>query len=477
MAGVNLNPHIFRQYDIRGLVGRDLTGEVVEMVGRAYGSQVRDAFPGPRRPVVTVGRDVRESSREFAAALGRGIAAAGVDVVDIGLAATPVLYFSIFHWDTQGGVMVTGSHNPVTYNGLKMCVGRWPIHGDEIQALRERIRQGRFASGTGVIESRDAIPAYLAQLKGRFPERFQCKVVVDAGNGCAGPLFPGVLRDLGCKVHELYCEPDGTFPNHLPDPEVPAHVADLMARVRETNSDLGLAFDGDADRVGVIDEHGEKVSSDRLLLLFAHHYLARYPGGKIVYDIKCSEILEAQIAAAGGVPIIWKTGHSLIKQKMREEGALLAGELSGHICIYKDYYGFDDAFFAALLALEISRREERSLSALLARFPRTFTTHEVKVGCADEAKFRAVDHVLRRARGSGGKVIDIDGARIVFPDGWSLVRASNTTPNLTLRFESQSREGLGRQIERTEKVLREIAGLDLSELERAKEELSLTPAS
>ncbi len=476
MAGVVPNPHIFRQYDIRGLVGKDLNREVVELVGRAYGSQVRDAFHGTGRPAVTVGRDVRESSREFAASLAQGIAAAGVDVVDIGLVATPVLYFSIFHWNAQGGVMVTGSHNPVTYNGLKMCIGEWPIHGDEIQSLRERIRQNRFASGSGRVESRDAIPAYVAQLKGRFPHRFRQKVVVDAGNGCAGPLFPGVLRDLGCEVHELYCEPDGTFPNHLPDPEVPAYVAELMACVRETKADLGLAFDGDSDRVGVIDENGEKVSSDRLLLLFAHHYLAKYPGGKIVYDIKCSEILEPQIAAAGGVPIMWKTGHSLIKQKMREEEALLAGELSGHICIYKDYYGFDDAFFAALLALEICRQKGRPLSALMAQFPRTFTTHEVKVGCADEEKFRAVDHVLRHARGTGGRVIDIDGARIVFPDGWSLVRASNTTPNLTLRFESQTREGLEKQIDRTAKVLQEIPGLDLSELDKVKEELAMTPA-
>jgi phosphomannomutase/phosphoglucomutase len=291
--------------------------------------------------------------------------------------------------------------------------------------------------------------------------------VVDAGNGAAGPFFPGVLRDLGARVEELYCEPDGSFPNHLPDPEVAANVEDLIRRVEESGADLGLAFDGDADRVGLIDENGAQVPSDRLLLLFAKHYLFRYPGGKVVYDVKCSEVLETEIRAAGGVPIMWKTGHSLIKKKMREENALLAGELSGHICIYRDYYGFDDAFFAALLALEIRRASGRQLGALLSEFPQTFTTHEVKVGCPDEDKFQVIEELQRRARASGGRVIDIDGARVIGPDGWALVRASNTTPCLTIRLESRTAEGLERMARRMGDLLRGLPCLDLTDLERA----------
>jgi phosphomannomutase/phosphoglucomutase len=471
-----INPHVFRHYDIRGLVGKDLTPEVVEAVGRSFGSTIAEGSPRPGRKVVAVGRDVRESSGSFAAAFARGLIAAGVDAIDVGVVPTPVLYFSIFHWEADGGAMITGSHNPVTYNGIKLCEGKWPIYGDRIQALRERIVEGRLASGQGTIERREVLPAYLAQLKSKFPHRLNARVVVDAGNGTAGPLFPAVLRELGCTVEELYCEPDGTFPNHLPDPEVPANVADLIRRVQSTGADAGLAFDGDADRVGLIDEAGEKVASDRLLLLFAKHLLERCPGAKVVYDVKCSEILESEIRAAGGIPIMWKTGHSLIKKKMREEGAILAGELSGHICVAKDYFGFDDAFFAALLALEIRRARGRPLGALLGEFPRTCTTHEIKVSCPDGEKFRVIDELLVRARSQGGRVIDLDGARIVGPDGWALVRASNTTPNLTIRIESRDPAGLERVAQRTEELLQAFPELDLTELRQAVSEAKVATA-
>ena len=474
MSRPAINPHIFRQYDIRGLVGKDLTPEVLEAVGRAFGSLIRDrkaepdAGSTPRaRKRITLGRDVRESSSTFAEAFAKGASAAGVDVIDIGMVTTPMLYFSIFHFDADGGAMITGSHNPVTYNGIKLCGGKWPIHGEEILALRDRIAEGRFSTGAGTVESRSVLKEYSEQLKSRFPHPLPYRVVVDAGNGAAGPFFPTIARELGCWIDELYCEPDGRFPNHLPDPEEAQNVQDLIARVQTLGADLGLAFDGDSDRVGVIAENGEKVSSDRLVLLFAKHYLAKHPGGKVIYDVKCSEILEPEIRAAGGVPIMWKTGHSLIKKKMREENALLAGELSGHICIYKDYYGFDDAFFAAFLALEIRRATGRTLASLLAELPATFTTHEIKVLCPDEEKFQLVEDLLGRARATGDRVIDIDGVRIVGKDGWALVRASNTTPCLTVRFESRSAEGLERVIQRTETLLKVFPKLDLSDFQRA----------
>ncbi len=467
MASPEINPNIFRQYDLRGMVDRDLTPEALEAIGRSFGSTIQVNSPGSRRKMITVGHDVRVSSADFRTAFARGVNAAGVDVVDVGMVATPILYYSIFHWDADGGAMITGSHNPVAYNGIKICEGKWPIYGDAIIALRDRIQAGRFTSGQGTVEKRDVLSPYIAQLKEKFPHRYDARVVVDAGNGAAGPIMPGILKDLGCTVDCLYCEPDGNFPNHLPDPEVSSNVHDLIQRLRETKADLGLAFDGDADRVGVIDERGRKITSDRILLLFAKHYLKQFGGGKVVYDVKCSDILESQIQEAGGIPVMWKTGHSLIKKKMREEEALLAGELSGHICIYKNYYGFDDAFFAALLVLEICRQSGMSLGSLLDAFPRTYSTDEVKVGCPDDVKFQLVEDLQSKARHMGERVIDIDGVRIIYPEGWILVRASNTTPILTVRFESHSPEGLHQLAGRTSKLLSEYPILDLSGLKQA----------
>lgn len=391
-------------------------------------------------------------------------------MINIGCVATPVLYFSIFHFQGDGGIMITGSHNPVTYNGLKICEGPWPIFGEDILSLYQDIQKGGFPSGNGRVRRENVLPAYAEQLLKRFDRDLGARVVVDAGNGTAGPIFPPLLRQLGCQVEELYCEPDGSFPNHLPDPEDPKNVKDLIQRVKEAAADAGLAFDGDSDRVGVIDDTGEKINSDRLVLLFAKHYLARQPGGKIVYDVKCSEILEEEIRKAGGIPIMWQTGHSLVKKKMREENALLAGELSGHICIYKDYYGFDDAFFAALLALQIRKSAGKSLSQLFASFPRTCTTHEIKVGCPDERKFAVVSEVLKDVKTSGSRVIDIDGARILYPEGWALIRASNTTPCLTLRFEARRQEDLEKVIVRTERLLRRFKDLDCRQLHETMEE-------
>ncbi len=472
MGMTAINPHIFRQYDIRGLVGQDLTPEVVELIGKAFGSRLR----GKGGKLIVIGHDVRNSSPVFAEAIGQGLASTGLEVINVGCVATPVLYFSIFHFKGDGGIMITGSHNPVTYNGLKICEGPWPIYGEDILSLYHDLQRGGIggSSGKGTrgrVRQENVLPVYTEQLGKRFDQNLGAKVVVDAGNGNAGPIFPPLLRRLGCQVEELYCEPDGNFPNHLPDPEDPKNVKDLIWRVKETKADAGLAFDGDSDRVGVIDDLGGKINSDRLVLLFAKHYLARHPGGKIVYDVKCSEILEEEIRKAGGIPIMWQTGHSLVKKKMREENALLAGELSGHICVYKDYYGFDDAFFAALLTLQIRKSTGQSISQLFAGFPKTCATHEIKVGCPDERKFAVVSEVLKDVKASGGKVIDIDGARILYPEGWALVRASNTTPCLTLRFESRRQENLEQVMIKTERMLKKFKDLDCRQLHETIEEV------
>lgn len=463
-----INKHIFRQYDIRGLIGDDLNDHVVESVGKAFGSRLVEG--GGKK--VVIGHDIRETGPQFAEALARGLASTGLEVIHVGQVATPVLYFGIFHFDTDGGIMITGSHNPVTYNGLKICEGKWPLYGDQITSLYDRIQKGDFATGEGSVRQKEILPAYSKQLIERFDSDLGAKVVVDAGNGTAGFIIPDILRALGCEVEELYCEPDGTFPNHLPDPEDPANVQDLIARVRETGADLGLGFDGDSDRVGVITRDGEQISSDRLLLVFAKHYLAQNPGGKIIYDVKCSEILDDEIRKAGGVPIMWQTGHSLIKKKMREEEALVAGELSGHIMVYKDYFGFDDAFFAALLTLQIRKNQGKDLTEIFSEMPRTFTTHEIKVPCPDDKKFDVVASILEATREAGHDVIDIDGARIQYEDGWALIRCSNTTPCLTLRFESRTQDGLARVIGRIEELFRGYDDCDTAALEKISQDVA-----
>ncbi len=468
MSDLAINKHIFRQYDIRGLIGDDLNSEVVEAVGKSFGSRLVEN--GGKK--VVIGHDIRETGPEFAEALGKGLASCGLEVINVGQVATPVLYFGIFHFDTDGGVMITGSHNPVTYNGLKICEGKWPLFGDQITGLYERIKAEDFVSGEGSIRNEEILPAYAAQLKERFDSDLDAKVVVDAGNGTAGFIIPEILRALGCEVEELYCEPDGTFPNHLPDPEDPANVQDLIKKVKETGADLGLGFDGDSDRVGIITSEGEQISSDRLVLVFAKHYLASNPGGKIIYDVKCSEILDDEIKKAGGVPIMWQTGHSLIKKKMREEDALVAGELSGHIMIYKDYYGFDDAFFAALLTLQIRKNQGREVHEIFAEMPKTFTTHEIKVPCPDDKKFGVVDAILKTTKEAGHEVIDIDGARIQYEDGWALIRCSNTTPCLTLRFESRTQEGLGKVILRIEELFQGYDDCDTTLLQKISQDVA-----
>ncbi len=436
-----MNPEIFREYDIRGIVGTDLTDASVRTIGRAFGSLL--AREGGDSAVL--GRDVRLSSEGFARAMAAGLAETGIDVIDVGLVTTPVLYFAALHLSAAGGVMITGSHNPIEYNGIKLCRGITGLTGEEIQGLRRSAEAGSFATASrqGAVSRRDVMEAYEADLAARFAFRRRLRVVVDAGNGVAGIVAPRVLRRLGHDVEELWCEPDGRFPNHLPDPEVPEYVVELARRVVASRADLGLGFDGDGDRVGLIDGSGRKISADWFLLALAREQLRRHPGGTVRFDVKCSDFLEADIRARGGVPLMGRTGHSILKRDVVASGAVLGGELSGHIVFGRDFPPIDDALYAAARFLEILDRTGSTAVEIFADFPRTFSTAEIKAPCPDGRKFAVVDAV-RKALSSRGRIIDLDGARVEFDDGWGLVRASNTTACLTLRFEARSDAALRR---------------------------------
>jgi phosphomannomutase/phosphoglucomutase len=430
-----VNPHIFRAYDVRGLVGDDVNPRVFRLVGQAYGTLVRRR--GGRS--VAVGQDNRTSSEGLKAAFVAGVLSAGLDVVDIGLTPTPVLYFAAAHWRLDGGANITGSHNPVAYNGVKMVhAGAAPLSEEEIQALRAMIERGDLETGQGALTARSPRADYLEAVAGLARPGRRLTVVVDAGNGVAGGWAPEVLRRLGCEVVELYCESDGSFPNHLPDPEEPENVRALQARVLALGADLGLAYDGDADRVGVVDERGRRHEADVILALLARDLLGRHPGAKIVFDVKCSQALIEDIAAHGGVPVMWKTGHSLLKRKMREEGILLGGEVSGHMFFAEGYYGVDDGILASAKIVEIAARGAGTVSALFDSVPHRCATPELKAPCPDGEKFRVIEE-LAREFSRRYQTIDIDGARVLFPGGgWGLVRASNTNPYLTLRFEAHT---------------------------------------
>ena len=430
-----LNPHIFRAYDVRGRVGNDVNPRVFEQVGRAYATLVRRR--GGRR--VAVGQDNRTSSDELKAAFVAGVRASGVDVVDIGVVTTPILYFATAHWKLDGGANVTGSHNPVEYNGVKMVhPGAAPLTEDEIQGLRGAIERGDFDTGDGGLEHRDPRDDYFTTVTGLVRLARPLKVVVDAGNGVASLYAPDLLRRIGCDVVELYCDSDGSFPNHLPDPEDAANVVDLQREVLAQRADIGVAYDGDADRVGVVDERGRRHEADLILVLLARDLLSRHPGAKIVFDVKCSQALIDEVTRHGGVPVMWKTGHSHLKRKMREDGILLGGEVSGHMFFAENYYGVDDGLLASCKLLEIAARHSGPASTLFDSLPRLHATPELKAPCPDGEKFRVIDELARELK-QRYDTIDIDGARVLFPGGgWGLVRASNTNPYLTLRFEARS---------------------------------------
>ncbi len=430
-----LNPHIFRAYDVRGLVGTDITPDVFLQVAAAYGTLVRRK--GGRR--VAVGQDNRLSSSELKAAFVNGVRAAGVDVVDVGQVPTPMLYFATAHWKLDGGANITGSHNPVEYNGVKMVhAGALPLTEDEIQRLRKLAESGDLERGEGGVDRLSPRDDYFDTVSRLVRPARRLKVVVDAGNGVAGLYAPALLRRIGCDVVELHCESDGRFPNHLPDPEDEKNVVDLQARVVEARADLGVAYDGDADRVGVIDERGDRHEADLLLILLARDLLTRHPGAKIVFDVKSSQSLVADIEQHGGVPVMWKTGHSHLKRKMREDRILLGGEVSGHMFFAENYYGVDDGILASCKIIEIVARAAEPASRLFASVPHLRATPELKAPCPDGEKFRVIEELTRELK-QRYETIDIDGARVLFPGGgWGLVRASNTNPYLTLRFEART---------------------------------------
>ena len=432
-----IDPGIFRAYDVRGKVGAGIDTEVAEVLGRAFGTYI--AQDGDAE--IAVGRDNRLSGEELKEALTRGLVSAGCTVYDIGLSTSPALYFASAHWGLTGGVNVTGSHNPRDENGFKLVgQGAYPIAGDELLKIKAIIDSGSFRSGEGRVEPREIRPEYFERLKAAARVTRPFRVAVDTGNGVAGLFAPDLLREIGCEVIELYCELDGRFPNHLPDPQMPENVRDLQEKVREVGADLGLAFDGDGDRLGVIDERGERHEADYVLMLLARGLLQEQPGAKVILDIKTSQPVIDDIKANGGEPIVWKTGHSLIKLKMREEQAPLAGEASGHM-FYGENFFSDDALFAACKLLTFLSQSDRSFSEHLQGMSRWYTTAELRVPCADDAKAGVVEEVARYLRDRYPSV-EIDGIRSTFPDGWALVRASNTGPNLTLRFEAKSSEGL-----------------------------------
>ena len=449
-----INPQIFREYDIRGIVERDLSGDVAEKIGRAFGSEVRERL-GSGELNVCVGYDNRPSSPGLAEGIIRGITGTGVNVIDCGTVPTPVLYFASAKYEADGGLQITGSHNPPEYNGFKMVVRGRALYGEAIQGLRRRIDEDRYASGSGEREKLDIIPTYVEDVGRRFRLDRPIKVVADCGNGTGSLVAVQLLERVGAQVVPLYCESDGTFPNHHPDPVVDENLHDLIRMVKDENADLGIGFDGDADRIGAVDEEGNIIRGDILLLLFGLDALERLGAPqKLVFDVKCSQAVSEVFQKHGGVPVMWKTGHSLIKEKMKEVHAPIAGELSGHICFGEDYYGFDDALYAACLLAQLVSRSVKPLSARIDDFPKYHSTPEMRVDVSEEEKFdivaRAVSDFKKRY-----DVIDVDGARVLFGDGWGLLRASNTQPVLVLRYEARTAEGLHRIQETMEGWLRE----------------------
>ncbi len=446
------NPDIFREYDIRGIADRDLTDPVIEMLGRAFAAYLRPLAPER----VAVGYDARLSSPRLRDALGRGLNSSGLDVVDLGLCPTPALYFSLYHLAPGAGIMITGSHNPAEFNGLKLCVGKDTIFGAEIQELRKMMESGQGPAPGGKILQHPILPDYVKHLKGLFTAHrdVPLKVVLDAGNGTAGLAAPAIIGSMGCDVFELYSEPDGRFPNHHPDPTVPKNLETLIDAVRSRKADLGIAFDGDADRIGVVDEQGNILWGDQLMVLFSRDILVERKGATFVSEVKCSQTMYDDIRAHGGNAVMWKTGHSLIKAKMKETGAALAGEMSGHLFFADRYFGYDDAVYAACRVVELLKKARASsdgntaLSSLLTGLPETHATPEIRFDCPEAVKFRVVDRMRDLYTGRKGlplaprEVITVDGVRAVFEKGWGLIRASNTQPVLVMRFEAVDRQSL-----------------------------------
>ncbi len=437
---MTLPPEIFKAYDIRGIVGKTLTPSIVRAVGQALGTLARERG----RDTVAIGRDGRLSGPELAAALAEGLQTAGANVVDLGMVATPMTYFAAQHLDTGCSVMVTGSHNPPDYNGLKMVIDAGTLSGEEIQDLRTRIDRRDLARGAGTYRTHDIVPAYLDRITSDIKLARPLKIALDCGNGVAGAFAPTLFRRLGCEVVELYCDVDGKFPNHHPDPSQPSNLADLIARLQQGDVDLGLAFDGDGDRLGVVTREGNIIYPDRQLMLFAADVLSRVPGATIIYDVKSTRNLGPWIVRHAGKPLLWKTGHSFIKVKMKETGAALAGEMSGHTFFGERWYGFDDGLYAGARLLEIAARHADP-SALLNALPDALSTPELNLACVEGEQHSLMAELQASASFPGAvDVIRIDGLRVEYADGFGLARASNTTPVIVLRFEADDTAALAR---------------------------------
>jgi len=433
-----MNPIVFRAYDIRGKAEVDFPPEEVKLLGRALATY----FKSRGEKEVIVARDNRKHSPLLRQSLIEGLIAGGCRVVDIGENPTPVFYFSHHYYGLTAGVMITASHNPPEDNGFKISSGGTTIHGEEIQKIRRLLEQKEFVEGEGYLEEKDPREAYISYIKERIRLARPLKVAVDAGNGVAGPLAVELLKALGCEVIPLYCEPDSTYPHHHPDPTIPANLKDLKEVVLAERADVGLALDGDGDRLGVIDEKGNILWGDMLQILFWREILPRHPGAPAIVEVKCSQALVEEIERLGGRPFFYKTGHSLIKAKMREIGALFTGEMSGHFFFADEYYGYDDALYAAARLLRLLSREERPLSCLLEDVPKYYATPETRIPCPDEQKAEVVAGIVKHFKERDYEVIDVDGARVIFPGGWGLVRASNTQPVLVARCEAKTKERL-----------------------------------
>ncbi len=470
MTSFPFNPSIFREYDIRGIAEKDLTTAFAKALGFAYAEFIKKRFSiaagtTPEKKLrIAIGRDCRLTGEAYATALIESITASGIDVVNLGVCPTPLTYFSVFHLSLDGGIMVTGSHNPADYNGFKICVGKDTLHGSDIQELRKIMERGAEKPQTvsvnpGVVSATDIIPLYQHYIrkitqKGLRP----LKVVLDAGNGTAGSVAPSLFRSLGVSVVELYCELDGRFPNHHPDPTVPANLKDLVRTVLEQKADFGVAFDGDSDRIGLVNEKGEILFGDELMVLLSREVLRTNPGATIISEVKSSYRLYDDIKANGGQGIMWKTGHSLIKAKMKETKAALAGEMSGHIFFADRYFGYDDAIYAAVRVLEIvAQNKNKPLSALLSDLPKTVSTPEIRVDCVEEKKFALVAETRSLLSSKHERINDIDGVRVDFENGWGLVRASNTQPVLVLRFEATTLEEMNSYRSDVEQALNQAA--------------------
>ncbi|MEC8144428.1 MAG: phosphomannomutase/phosphoglucomutase [Pseudomonadota bacterium] len=429
---------IFRAYDIRGITTENLTEEVVYWIGRSFAT----ASLAQQQSTAVVGRDGRLSSPSLEASLTRGLCDGGLDVISVGLVPTPLLYFATYELQTGTGIMITGSHNPPEYNGLKMMIGGVTLAEERIQVLLQNLQNNTLSKGTGRASETDIIAAYTQKLLPACELDRPLKVVIDCGNGVAGVIAPDIIKALGCQVTPLYCEVDGNFPNHHPDPAEPENLEDVIKRVREVGADVGLAFDGDGDRLGVVTPKGEIIWPDKLMMFFAEDICARHPGETVIFDVKCSRYLPKVIREAGGEPLMWKTGHSHIKAKIKETQSPLAGEFSGHLCIVENWYGFDDAIFSAGRLLQLLSKTAASADGCFAKYPVTVTTPEIKIQTSEEHKFVVMQKLAEAGDFGSGEMTQIDGIRVDFDNGWGLIRPSNTSPVLSLRFEADTEADL-----------------------------------